>query len=263
MQKLTTYFAELGQKETSLFRSIGEVILLFSSTIRWIFKSRPRWDHIITQMLYIGYDSIPIVLLTAVFIGMIMVLQTGYQLTKFGATLYAGGIASIAMAREIAPVFTAFSIAARVGASIAAEVGTMRVTEQIDALETLATDPVQYLVVPRFIAAIIVIPVLSILALFIGIMGGLLVGVTNLGISAQLYLNNTRDFLILRDVYSGLIKTVVFAAIIAIIGCYQGFKTFGGAEGVGRATRNAVVGSIVLIIISDYFLTTWILAVWR
>lgn len=263
MSKLTTYFSELGQKETSLFRSIGEVILLFSSTIRWIFTSRPRWDHIVMQMLYIGYDSIPIVLLTAVFIGMIMVLQTGYQLTKFGATLYAGGIGAIAMAREIAPVFTAFSIAARVGASIAAEVGTMRVTEQIDALETLACDPVQYLVVPRFIAAIIVIPLLTILAIFIGILGGLLAGVTNLGISAQLYLNNTRDFLILRDVYSGLIKTVAFAAIIAIIGCYQGFKTFGGAEGVGRATRNAVVGSIVLIIISDYFLTTWILALWR
>lgn len=262
MSNIFSYFSELGQKETNLFRTIGEVILLFFSTLSGIFKSRPRWNHIVTQMLYIGYESIPIVLLTAVFIGMIMVLQTGYQLTKFGATLYAGGIGAIAMAREIAPVFTAFAIAARVGASIAAEVGTMRVTEQIDALETLATDPVQYLVVPRFIAAIIVIPVLTILALFIGIMGGLLVGVTNLGISPQLYLNNTRDFLVLRDIYSGLIKTVVFAAIIAIIGCYQGFKTTGGAEGVGRATRNAVVGSIILIIISDYFLTTWMLAIW-
>jgi len=213
-------------------------------------------------MLYIGYESIPIVLLTAVFIGMIMVLQTGYQLTKFGATLYAGGIAAIALAREIAPVFTAFSIAARVGASIAAEIGTMRVTEQIDALETLATDPVQYLVVPRFVAAVLVVPLLTILALFIGIMGGMLVGATNLGISTQLYLNNTRDFLVLRDIYGGLIKTVVFAGIVAIMGCYEGFKTSGGAEGVGRATRNAVVASIILIIISDYFLTTWILAIW-
>ncbi|MFB3895686.1 MAG: MlaE family ABC transporter permease [bacterium] len=262
MPKLINYFSELGQKETSLFQSIGEVILLFNATVRSIFTFRTHWKHIVQQMLYIGYESIPIVLLTAVFIGMIMVLQTGYQLTKFGATLYAGGIASIALAREIAPVFTAFSIAARVGASIAAEVGTMQVTEQIDALQTLAADPVQYLVAPRLIAAIIVVPVLTVLALFIGIMGGLLVGVTNLGISAQLYLNNTRDFLILRDVYSGLIKTVVFAAIVAILGCYQGFKTFGGAEGVGRATRNAVVSSIVIIIISDYFLTTWILAIW-
>jgi phospholipid/cholesterol/gamma-HCH transport system permease protein len=262
MSNFSSYFSNLGRKETSLFRTIGEVILLFVSTLSWLFKSRPRWNHIVTQMLYIGYESIPIVLLTAVFIGMIMVLQTGYQLTKFGATLYAGGIAAIALAREIAPVFTAFSIAARVGASIAAEVGTMRVTEQIDALETLATDPVQYLVVPRFVAAVLVVPLLTILALFIGIMGGMVVGATNLGISTQLYLNNTRDFLVLRDIYSGLIKTVIFAGIVAIMGCYEGFKTSGGAEGVGRATRNAVVASIILIIISDYFLTTWILAIW-
>ena len=262
MSNFSSYFSNLGRKETSLFRTIGEVILLFVSTLSWLFKSRPRWNHIVTQMLYIGYESIPIVLLTAVFIGMIMVLQTGYQLTKFGATLYAGGIAAIALAREIAPVFTAFSIAARVGASIAAEIGTMRVTEQIDALETLATDPVQYLVVPRFVAAVLVVPLLTILALFIGIMGGMVVGATNLGISTQLYLNNTRDFLVLRDIYSGLIKTVIFAGIVAIMGCYEGFKTSGGAEGVGRATRNAVVASIILIIISDYFLTTWILAIW-
>ena len=262
MANFSTYISNLERKETNLFRTIGEVILLFVSTLSWLFKSRPRWNHILTQMLYIGYESIPIVLLTAVFIGMIMVLQTGYQLTKFGATLYAGGIAAIALAREIAPVFTAFSIAARVGASIAAEIGTMRVTEQIDALETLATDPVQYLVVPRFVAAVLVVPLLTILALFIGIMGGMLVGATNLGISTQLYLNNTRDFLVLRDIYGGLIKTVVFAGIVAIMGCYEGFKTSGGAEGVGRATRNAVVASIILIIISDYFLTTWILAIW-
>ena len=262
MSDISTYLTELGRKQTKIVRTIGEILLLFFTTVFWLFKSRPRWDHIIQQMLYIGYESIPIVLLTAVFIGMIMVLQTGYQLTKFGATLYAGGIAAIALAREIAPVFTAFSIAARVGASIAAEIGTMRVTEQIDALETLATDPVQYLVVPRFVAAVLVVPLLTILALFIGIMGGMLVGSTNLGISNQLYLNNTRDFLVLRDIYSGLIKTVVFAGIVAIMGCYEGFKTSGGAEGVGRATRNAVVASIILIIISDYFLTTWILAIW-
>lgn len=263
MRKVIAYFSELGQKETSLLRSIGKVILLFNATIRGMLKFRTHWKHIVQQMLYIGYDSIPIVLLTAVFIGMIMVLQTGYQLTKFGATLYAGGITAIALAREISPVFTAFAIAARVGASIAAEVGTMQVTEQIDALQTLATDPVEYIVVPRFIAALIVLPILTILSLFIGIMGGLLVGVTNLGISAQLYLNNTREFLILRDVYSGLIKTEMFAAIVAIIGCYQGFKTFGGAEGVGRATRNAVVDSFILIIISNFFLSTWILALWK
>jgi phospholipid/cholesterol/gamma-HCH transport system permease protein len=239
------------------------MVLLFFATLSCLVKSRLRWNHVIDQMLYIGYESIPIVLLTAVFIGMIMVLQTGYQLTKFGATLYSGGIAAIALAREIAPVFTAFSIAARVGASMAAEIGTMKITEQIDALETLATDPVQYLVLPRFVAALIVVPLLTILALVIGIAGGLVVGVTNLNISPQLYLNNTRDFLVLQDIYSGLIKTVVFAAIISITGCYQGFKTTGGAEGVGRATRNAVVISIILVMISDYFLTTWILTIWH
>lgn len=257
------FLTAFGSQVLNLIQKTGEIMSLFFRTLGWIFRSKPRWNLILEQMVYIGYESIPIVLLTATFIGMIFVLQTGYQLTKFGATLYAGGISAIAFAREIGPVFTAWAIAARVGASIAAEIGTMQVTEQIDALNTLATDPVKYLVVPRFIAAIIMLPLLTTLAILVGIIGGWGVAVTNLQLTTQSYFSNVQDFLEPKEIYAGLLKTPVFGMIISIIGCYQGFNTFGGAEGVGRATRNSVVTSTILIIFADYIMGSFILSLWK
>src|SRR5262245_10305865 len=220
--------AAIGSCTLEYLKTTGEIAELLFRTLYWSIRSKPRFKHIFEQMLYIGYESIPIVLLTATFIGMIFVLQTGYQLTKFGATLYAGGISAIAFAREIGPVFTAWALAARVGSSISAEIGTMQVTEQIDALKTLATDPVKYLVVPRFIAAIFMVPVLTILANLVGMIGGWGVAIASLNLTSQQYISNVQDFLIPRELYAGLVKTPFFGMIISIVGCYQGFNTFGG-----------------------------------
>ena len=253
----------IGKSVMNILVKTGQLMELFMETVKYTFNSRPNFRQVIQQMVYYGYESIPIVLLTATFIGMIFVLQTGYQLSKFGATLYAGGISAIAFSREIGPVFTAWAIASRVGASIAAEIGTMQVTEQIDAMRTLATNPIKYLVVPRFIAAVIMLPILTCLAIFVGILGGWVVALTSLNLTTQIYFSNVQDFLLPKEIYAGLIKTPVFGMLITIIGCYQGFNTFGGAEGVGRATRNSVVNSTILIIFFDYIMGAFILALWK
>jgi phospholipid/cholesterol/gamma-HCH transport system permease protein len=193
------------------------------------------------------------------FTGMVLVLQTATGLMRFAAKDIASGIAAIAFTREIGPVLTSVVLAGRVGAGIAAEVGTMKVTEQIDALRTLATNPIHYLVVPRFIAALVMLPVITVFADVVGLLGGYLVGVYNIGIPPQTYLQITRDWLALSDLTSGVFKTTVFGMIIAIVACYQGFNAEGGAEGVGRATTRAVVTGSILILISNYFLTDFII----
>jgi phospholipid/cholesterol/gamma-HCH transport system permease protein len=211
------------------------------------------------QMMSVGVKSLPIASLTALFVGMVMVLQTGYQLQKFGAKLYSAGITAIALAREMVPVFTAVVVGARVASSIAAELGTMKVTEQIEAMEALAVNPMRYLVVPRLIASTIMLPVITLYANLIGFLGGMIVGALSLNISARLYYNYTFDFLTLSDLYSGIIKTFVFGAIVGLVGCFCGFETRGGAEGVGRSTTSAVVLTLVMILIWDYILANWIL----
>lgn len=221
----------------------------------------PPWQPrlILEQMYLIGVRSLPIAILTAVFVGMVMVLQTGVQLIKFGAKNYVPGVAFIANAREMVPVFTAVVVGARVAASITAELGTMRVTEQIDALEVLNVNPVRYLVVPRLIAMTFMLPLISTLCLVAGYFGGQIVGNASLNINPLEYYSVTLKFAYLEDVYGGLTKTIFFGTIIAGTGCYYGFRTYGGAEGVGRATTNAVVVSLILILISDYLLTSLIL----
>ena len=213
------------------------------------------------QMEQVGVNSLIVALLTASFTGMVMVLQTGVQLARFQSENMTPGIASLALLREIAPVLTSLAIAARVGAAITAEIGTMKVTEQLDALESMGTDPVQYLVVPRLVAAMIMLPLLTTLTDLVGILGGCLVGVTKLGITFSYYLDITFQWVQIEDFLSGILKTVVFGAIIAIIGCYTGFTSKGGAEGVGVATTRSVVASFILILVSDYFLTEILLKV--
>lgn len=213
------------------------------------------------QMEQVGVNSLAVALLTASFTGMVMVLQTGVQLSRFQSENMTPGIAGIALLREIAPVLTSLAVAARVGAGICAEIGTMKVTEQLDALESMGTDPIHYLVVPRLVAAMLMVPALTILADFVGILGGCLVGVTQLGITFDTYLEITFHWVDLQDFFSGFLKTTVFGAIVAIIGCYLGFNSEGGAEGVGVATTRAVVTSFILILVSDYFLTALLLKV--
>jgi phospholipid/cholesterol/gamma-HCH transport system permease protein len=237
--------------------SIGNITFLFFQTIYWLFKGPHKIRNILDQMVRIGVDSLPITLVVALFTGMVFVLQTAYEIGKIGRGLeiYVAGAASLAFVRELGPVFISFVVAARVGSAITAELGSMKITEQIDALRTLATSPVNYLVVPRFLSCTLMLPFLVIFADFIGILGGYFVGVYKIGISPSIYIEKTLQFMASEDILTGLIKAFFFGIIISLISCYNGFIARGGAEGVGRATTISVVTSITLILISDFFLT--------
>ncbi|MFH1645021.1 MAG: ABC transporter permease [Candidatus Omnitrophota bacterium] len=234
---------------------VGGAVLLLVETVFLIFVPPYRKKQIISQLYKIGVSSLPIVFLTAMFTGIVLALQSAYQMQRISAQMYIPSLVALSMTRELGPVLTALVVAGRVGASITAEIGTMKVTEQIDALETLAANPVKYLVVPRFVALFLMLPLLTVYADFIGMFGGYLVGVYKLHLSPNLYLNMTTNPLVLKDLFSGLFKSCVFAMIIAIIGCYEGFKTSGGAEGVGKATTVSLVNSFILIIAADCVFT--------
>jgi phospholipid/cholesterol/gamma-HCH transport system permease protein len=249
------FFEFIGKWVTYILERMGEVVILFFRTLSWIVRPPLDLKNIINQMVEIGIRSFPVVSLVAVCIGMVSALQGGHA-AKYVQTMgiVAGGVA-LGITRELGPVLTALMLAGRVGAGITAELGTMKVTEQIDALETMATNPIKYLAVPRFIAGIIMTPILTIYANAIGITGGYFIGVHKLGIGSRQYIDGTIEALSTDALFSGLIKAVVFGAIIITVGCYHGFRTRGGAEGVGRATTLSVVTSCVLILASDYFLT--------
>ena len=245
----------LGVKSLDFFIYIGGVFHLLVSTMFQIFVPPFRRKEFFSQMYKVGVQSLPIVFLVAFFTGMVLALQSAYQLTKMNAQIYISGLVALSMVRELGPVLTALVIAGRVGASITAELGTMKVTEQIDALETLAANPVKYLVVPRFLALCIMLPILTVYADFLGILGGYLIGVYKLLIGPTIYLQMTYDSLVLKDLFTGLFKSLIFAVIICIISCYEGFRTEGGAEGVGKATTLSVVTSFILIIAADCLFT--------
>ena len=246
---------KVGLKILVFLKYAGGLWTLFIETILWIFVPPLKKKYIFEQMNKIGVQSLPIVFLTSLFTGMVLALQSAYQMQKISATMYIASLVSLSMCRELAPVLTALVVAGRVGASITAELGTMKVTEQIDALETLATNPIKYLVVPKFLALFFMLPLLTIYADFIGIIGGYLVGVGKLGISSSLYTRMTFDPLVLKDFFTGLIKSFAFAVIICIVACFQGLNTEGGAEGVGRSTTLSVVMSFIMIISADCFFT--------
>ncbi len=241
-------------------RHITSISCFFKETMRWAvvkpFQGKPlRMRAAVLQMDEVGVKSIPIVALVSFVIGIILVLQTAYQLEKFGAVTYAASLAAVALTREMAPLLTAIVLAGRVSAAFTAELGTMLVTEEILALEVMAISPIAYLVVPRFIAMIIMLPCLTVLADVIGMIGGYAVGTTAIGIRAALYIQNTIDALLMKDILSGLVKSFVFAIIIAMVGCYMAFVVRGGAEGVGRATMISVVTSLISIILADCLFT--------
>ncbi len=216
-----------------------------------LFRPPLKRKQVVSQMSKIGVDSFFIVTLCALFTGIVLVLQSAYQMQKLGAERFIAHLVALSMCRELGPVFTALIIAGRAGASISAELGTMKVTEQIDALQTMATNPVKYLVVPRLLALATMLPLLTIYANFIGIFGGYMVAVWKLGITSSMYISSTFEALILKDIFSGLLKSVVFAFIICSVSCFQGLNAEGGAEGVGKATTLSVVISFVLIIAAD------------
>jgi len=233
----------------------GRVILLFYKTLIWTF--RPPFDirNLLKQIEEVGIKSIPVVLITGTFTGMVLALQSYTGFKRFNAEAFVGTVVALSMTRELGPVLSGLMVSGRVGSAMAAELGTMQVTEQIDALYTLATNPIKYLIVPRFLASLIVMPVLTVFTDVVGILGGYLVSVKLLGSNPTVYLRRTYDYLDLEDIYIGLFKAFIFGMIIAIIGCYQGFNTQGGAEGVGKSTTRAVVLSSLLILIANYFIT--------
>jgi phospholipid/cholesterol/gamma-HCH transport system permease protein len=207
------------------------------------------------QMIEIGYYSLPVVGLTAVFAGMVLALQSYTGFARFSAEGAIANVVVLSITRELGPVLAGLMVAGRIGAAMAAEIGTMRVTEQIDALTTLSTNPMKYLVAPRLIAGFLMMPLLVLVADVIGVFGGYLVAVHKLGFNPSNYLQNTMDFLEFSDVVSGLVKASVFGFIITLMGCYHGYNSKGGAQGVGMATTNAVVSASILILCSDYILT--------
>ena len=247
----------LGEKALDFFTYIGGVFNLFCGTVFQIFVPPFRKKELFMQMHKIGVLSLPIVFLVSLFTGMVLALQSAYQLTKMNAQIYISSLVALSVLRELGPVLTALVVAGRIGASITAELGTMKVTEQIDALETLAANPVKYLVVPRFLALCLMLPLLTVYADFIGIVGGYLIGVYKLLIGPTIYTKMTFDSLEFKDLFTGLFKSFVFAIIICIVSCYEGFRAEGGAEGVGKATTLSVVTSFVLIIAADCLFTAF------
>lgn len=237
---------------------MGSILLLLCSTLRHLILPPLDIRNILRQMLEMGIRSLPVVLITAIFTGMVLALQTYTGFKRFGAEALVGSVVALSMTRELGPVLTALIVAGRAGAAMAAELGTMRVTEQIDALETLATNPIKYLIVPRFISGTFMLPSLVVISDIIGIIGGYLITVGLFGASSTVYWKRTWNYLEMNDIYSGLIKAAFFGASIALISCHRGFYTSGGAEGVGKATTGAVVLSSMTILVSDYFLSAWL-----
>jgi len=236
-------------------KEIGGISILFSKIILQIFKPPFKPKYVINQLVEIGVNTLPIVSLMSLFVGMVLAYLAYFQFKLVELEDYTGSLVGASLVMELGPVLTAIIVAGRIGSASAAEIGTMKVTEQIDALQTLAVNPIKYLATPRFLAAIIMLPLLTVFADVIGMFGGYMIGVWQFGIRHTIYINKMLHFLSPHDIICGLIKTMFFGAMIIVVSCYKGFTTMGGAEGVGKATTSAVVISIVLILVMDYFLT--------
>lgn len=255
MSLLVTWLAVFGRIMLDAFAGLGRLVR-FAGMSCYHMVEPPFYGRVLLrQMVVIGYYSLPVVGLTAVFTGMVLALQSYTGFSRFSAESAIPNIVVLAVTRELGPVLAGLMVSGRVGASIAAELGTMRVTEQIDALVTLTTHPFKYLIVPRILAGVLVLPVLVLIADVIGVLGGYLVSVHRLGFNGSVYLANSWDFLRFMDVFSGLVKASVFGFLITLMGCYHGFNSSGGAQGVGRATTLAVVNGSILILFFNYILT--------
>ena len=247
----------LGGATLESVSGVGTFGILFGQAMALLVRRPLRVQLFFKQMEFIGNKSLGVVILTGMFTGMVMTFQTYRSLRDFGSESIVGGIVAVGMVRELGPVLSALMVNARAGSAIAAELGTMRVTEQIDALFALAVNPVQYLVTPRVVAGFIMLPLLTAVADMTGIVGGYLVGVILLGVDPGIYFAKVIDFVTLSDILQGTVKAATFGIILAQVAAYKGYYTSGGAEGVGRATTEAVVASAVLILFSDYLITVF------
>lgn len=250
----------IGRTTIEYLRWFRKIMALFLEILYWLvvgpFKGKPvKRQSIFQQMVFVGIRSVAIVFFVDIFTGVVLAMQTAYQLQKMGAVMYVASLVAISLCRELSPVLTGLVVAGRAGSAIAAELGTMKVTEQIEALDTMAINPVRFLAVPRFFALLVMLPALTILGNLSGIIGGFIIGTQSLHVNPDLYMQTTFKYLALKDIYTGLIKSVVFGIIIALTACYEGLNTKGGAEGVGRATTRSVVISFILIILADCVIT--------
>lgn len=253
-------FEHIGVAVTKWVRVFIDFSRLFIETIYWTimspFKKKPlHIPMVFDQMVFMGVQSIVIVFFVMFFTGVVLAMQSAPQLAQMGGLIYVASLVTISICRELGPVLTALVIAGRVGAAVTAEIGSMKVNEQIEALDTMAINPIRYLVVPKLLALFIMLPCLTIVGDVSGIYGGYVIGVYNLKINSGLYIQTALGFLELKDIYTGLSKSFIFAIIIIMVGAYQGFKTRGGAVGVGKATTVSVVTSFILIILADAIMT--------
>jgi phospholipid/cholesterol/gamma-HCH transport system permease protein len=249
------FFMEIGRRILAFMYFVGGLASLTAQTTYQTFKPPYKYNQIVEQSKKAGYDSLPIVSVVALFIGFIFALQFGYFMQRIGSEMYIASLVALAIVRELGPVITALIVAGRVGAANTAELGSMQVTEQIDALETLATNPVKYLVVPRFVALGLMLPMLTLYANIVGILGSYFICVVKLGITSSMYMHMTFSALLYKDLFTGLFKAWIFGMVIAVVSCYEGFNVEGGAVGVGKATTRSVVFSFLLILAADCLIT--------
>jgi phospholipid/cholesterol/gamma-HCH transport system permease protein len=256
--RLATLVAGLGEFAITTVASIGDVTMFSLRTVGWIFARPQRRDVLLPNFYRIGVMSLPVVALTGLFIGMVLAVQSYAQFKALGLETRLGSVINLSLVRELGPVLAATMLAGRVGSAMAAELGTMRVTEQIDALESMGANPIYYLVVPRFLGCLVLIPSLTVMADFMGVLGGYFYSHVLLGIDHHHYWANSREYVDVFDFLTGVFKSLFFGAAIALVSCHHGFHCEHGAEGVGRAATNAFVHSFVMILVLDLFLGIWL-----
>lgn len=248
----------IGEIVLSAFVFVGECSMLLWEAIRRLFRRPFELQELISQMAFIGAASVPIVALTTFSSGAVIALYSADVLVRYGAANLAGGTVGLAVAREIAPVLAGIMVAARAGSAMAAQIGTMAVTEQVDALRAMNVSPIQYLVIPRLLACVLMLPILGVVGVYAGVLGGYLVAVYSSNVPHGAFMESLRQFVEFRDVSGGMVKTFVFGLIVAVVACQQGLRTSQGAVGVGRATTNTVVLTMVLIYVANFALA-WVL----
>jgi len=256
---IRAYLEKMGRMAEQFVDTAGLMSMMLFQAIVHAFTPPIKFKNIFKQMEFVGVQSLFVVILTGSFTGMVLALQSFNALKRFGAESLVGPTVALSMARELGPVLTGLMVTGRAGSAMATELGTMRVTEQIDALVTMAVNPVKYLVVPRVIAGVLMFPLLAIITDFVGVLGGYFVGVKLLGINPGVYIGRTIDFVQVDDIFAGLYKATVFGLITTLVACFNGFYTTGGAEGVGRAATSSVVTASVMILVSDYLMSSFMI----
>lgn len=256
---MKAYLERLGRSAEGVITTTGRMGIMLFQAVMYAFIPPVKFKNIFKQMEFVGVQSLFVVVLTGSFTGMVLALQSYNALKRFGAESLVGPTVALSMARELGPVLTGLMVTGRAGSAMATELGTMRVTEQIDALFTMAVNPVKHLVVPRVLAGVLMFPILAVITNFVGVVGGYMVGVKLLGINSGVYIGRTVDFVQVDDIMTGLIKSVVFGLITTLVACYHGFYASGGAEGVGKAATNSVVLASVMILVSDYLMSSFMI----